>query len=313
MGSCLIVDDSRVVRESLRRVLVARGLFDEVLEAADGTEALDVLAREIAGGIDLVLCDLVMPGVDGFQLLARLQADRRLADVPVIVLTGQDDLETKVQALESGASDYLIKPFADAELVARVKVHRNLKLLREELQEANERLRELAIRDPLTGVFNRRHWRGLLLRELERCRRYRRPVSVVMADVDHFKSVNDRHGHVAGDLVLTRVARTLLEGVRHHDSVGRFGGEEFVVLLPETGIEAAAAVAERLREAVAALAFDGLEDLRVHLSLGVAEGRCTTPEEGDILVAAADEALYEAKRAGRDRVVAAGLPVAPPV
>ena len=141
MGSCLIIDDSPVARRALRKALVASGLFDEVLEAADGAEALERVAGDSADRLDLVLCDLLMPGIDGFELLERLQADPRLADVPVIVLTGEEDLETKVQALESGASDYLTKPFADAELMARVKVHRNLKLLREELRDANGRLR----------------------------------------------------------------------------------------------------------------------------------------------------------------------------
>lgn len=250
-----------------------------------------------------------MPGVDGFELLARLQADPRLADVPVIVLTGEDDLETKVQALESGASDYLTKPFADPELLARVKVHRNLKLLREELREANRRLRELAIRDPLTGVFNRRHLHDLLDAELDRSRRHERSVALILADVDHFKRINDQLGHVTGDRVLTAVARALAEGVRSHDSVGRFGGEEFVVLLPETSLDEAMAVAERLRAAVAALALPDLEGLEVRMSLGVAEARGVGSAGADPLLAAADDALYRAKRTGRDRVVAA-LPTA---
>lgn len=309
MGCCLIIDDSRLAREALRRALVAGGLFDRVLEAADGAEALELLAGPAARDLDVVLCDLLMPGVDGFEVLARLQADPRLADVPVIVLTGEDELETKVEALESGASDYLIKPFADPELLARVKVHRNLKLLREELREANERLRELAIRDPLTGVFNRRHWHGLLDVELDRSRRYHHTVSLIIADVDHFKKINDRYGHVVGDRVLIAVAEALAAGVRGPDAVARFGGEEFVVLLPETGLAEAVTVAERLQDGVSALAFEGLDDLEVRVSFGVAETHGVDAIDADAFVAAADGALYEAKRTGRDRVVAAARAV----
>lgn len=311
MGCCLIIDDSRLARKALRRALVAAGVFGEIQEAADGEEALALLAGDLAERLDLVLCDLLMPGVDGFELLARFQADPRLADVPVIVLTGEEDLETKVQALESGASDYLTKPFADAELLARVKVHRNLKLLREELREANERLRELAIRDPLTGVFNRRHWESLLAGELDRSRRHDRPVALILADLDHFKSINDRYGHVVGDRVLTAAARVLTEGVRGHDAVGRYGGEELVVLLPETGLEEALRVAQRLRDDLAALSFDDVKGLEVRSSFGVAEARGVSAAGADLLVSAADDALYRAKRAGRDRVMAAE-PVAQP-
>ena len=311
MGCCLIIDDSRVARKALRRALVAADVFGEIQEAADGEEALALLAGDLAERLDLVLCDLLMPGIDGFELLARLQADPRLADVPVIVLTGEEDIETKVQALESGASDYLTKPFADAELLARVKVHRNLKLLREELRDANGRLSELATRDPLTGVFNRRHFEVLLATELDRARRHDHSVALILADLDHFKSINDRFGHVAGDRVLTAVANTLLDGVRGHDVVGRYGGEEFVIFLPETDLDEALVVSERLRGAIAALSFDDYAGLEVRTSLGVAEANGVSAADGDPLVSAADDALYRAKRAGRDQVMAAEPVVQP--
>jgi len=310
VGCCLIIDDSPVVRRALRKALEESGLFGDVVEAADGAEALDRVGGDLGEHLDLVLCDLLMPGVDGFEVLARLQADPRLADVPVIVLTGEEDLETKVQALESGASDYLTKPFADAELLARAKVHRNLKHLREELREANAQLRELAIRDPLTGVFNRRHWDSLLSAELDRTRRYGRSVGLILADLDYFKGINDRFGHAVGDRVLTAAAEVLIERVRSHDVVGRFGGEEFVVLLPETGLDEAVSVAERLRAGIAALVFPDLDGLEARSSFGVAEARGGMAR-ADELVAAADAALYRAKRAGRDRVEAAEPLVSP--
>ena len=280
------------------------GVFDEVLQAADGAEALELVASDVIERLDLVLCDLKMPKLDGFAFLERFVADPRAEGVPVIVLTGDDDVESKVEALEAGAADYLTKPFHDAELLARLKVHHKMKRLRDELQEANERLRQLVIRDPLTGLFNRRHWRYIMLRELERCRRHRRPMSVLMIDIDHFKQVNDRFGHVVGDRVLTAVARRLESEIRTPDSLARLGGEEFAVLLPETGLDEAVAAAERLRRAVHKIGLPALPELDVRVSIGVAAGARLDDDEIDVLVAAADEALYQAKRAGRDRVVA---------
>jgi len=302
-GTCLIVDDSPLVRETLRRVLTREELFDDIKLAANGAEALELIGSEALAQLDLVLCDLVMPDVDGFEFLARFVSDSRVEGVPVIVLTGQDQLDTKVEALEAGAADYLTKPFHDAELLARVKVHHKMKLLRDELRQANERLHQLVIRDPLTGLFNRRHWRFLMLRELERCRRHERPMAVMMIDIDHFKQVNDRFGHGVGDRVLTAVARRLESSIRTPDSVARLGGEEFGVLLPETDIGEACTAAERLRIAVREIALPGLEQLDIRVSIGVAAGAALADEEIDVLMAAADEALYQAKHSGRDRVV----------
>ena len=310
----LVADDSAVAREKLRQVLERSELFDRVLAAADGNEALEVLAGPQADGVDLVLCDMMMPGADGFVLLRRVLDDPRTASIPVIVLTGHEDLEMKIRALQSGAADYLTKPFHDAELLARVRVHANLKRLRDELEEANARLSELVLRDPLTGLANRRQWARRLADEWERSRRHGRPLSVVMADLDHFKRVNDEHGHATGDRVLRAVADTLAGTVRGPDTVARLGGEEFGVLLPETGPDEAVAAAERLRAAVTELELDGdgRPELTIRLSLGTSSvgGDVPHPPEADALVAAADRALYRAKRQGRDRVCSE--PVAAP-
>jgi two-component system, cell cycle response regulator len=304
MSACLVVDDSAVARTAVRRVLMRSGLFEEVLLAADGAEALAVLGGEEAGRLDLVLCDLMMPGIDGFGILERMVGDAELGTVPVIVLTGEDTVDLKVRALEAGAADYLVKPFHDAELLARVRVHRNLKKLRDELEAANARLRELVVRDPLTGVFNRRHWSSRLHLELERCLRHERPLAVMMLDVDHFKTINDRHGHAVGDQVLVAVAECLRANLRGPDTVARYGGEEFTVLLPETGADTACCVAERLLDAVRAIEVPRAPGLQVRASAGVAapEAGGVPPAEPHELMAAADRALYEAKRGGRDRV-----------
>ena len=302
MSSCLVVDDSAVARQAVRRVLLRSELFDEVVLAADGAEALAVLEGEEARRLDLVLCDLMMPELDGFGLLERMVGDAALRAVPVIVLTGQDAPDLMVRALEAGAADYLTKPFHDAELLARVRVHRNLKHLRDELEAANARLRELAVRDPLTGVFNRRQWSAHLAHELERCRRHEHPLAVLMLDLDHFKQINDRHGHAIGDLVLVAVADRLCKGVRGADTVARYGGEEFIVLLPETSAEEASLVAARLLDSVRTIELPAAPGLAVRASVGIAAtGTAAPPDDPHALMAAADRALYEAKRGGRDR------------
>ncbi|RMG20306.1 MAG: diguanylate cyclase [Deltaproteobacteria bacterium] len=306
MATCLIIDDSLTIRRGLRLALERAGLFEQLLEAKGGEEALDLLApggdRSAGPAVDLVLCDVVMPGLDGFEFLQRFKEEARDADVPVIMLTGQEAVEKKVRALEAGASDYLTKPFEPAELVARVKVHLKLKALQDELKEANARLSTLAVTDPLTGLFNRRHLMDLLETELDRARRHGTPLALLVVDVDHFKAINDTHGHQMGDRVLVAIAKKLKSCLRKHDLIARYGGEEFVVLLPHTGRTEAAATGEKLRDAVAGAPFTETAGIPITVSIGAA----TYPDAGletvDDLLLRADEALYRAKALGRDRV-----------
>src|SRR5688572_29354313 len=199
---------------------------------------------------DLVVCDLVMPDCDGMQFLRLRAAKPELASIPVLILTSDSELERKVELFERGASDYVKKPFDPRELVARVRVHLRLNLLTEDLEAANEKLYKLSCTDPLTDIFNRRHFNNVLKVEVARVARYGSPVSLVVCDIDHFKRVNDELGHFAGDEVLRGVASAVGKIVRKADLLARYGGEEIAVILSNTGEAGAAVLAERLRKAV---------------------------------------------------------------
>jgi diguanylate cyclase (GGDEF)-like protein len=301
-GRVLVVDDSAPERAAICRTLQEAAEFEEVFEAEDGLDALRTMAERRP---DLVVCDLVMPGCDGLQLLRLRAAKPELANIPVLILTGDAALERKVELFERGASDYVVKPFDPRELVARVRVHLGVKLLTEDLEGANEKLYKLSCTDPLTSLFNRRHFNNVLEVEVARVVRYGVPLSLVLVDVDHFKRVNDELGHVMGDEVLRSIAATLGRGARKADVVARYGGEEMALVLTNTGVAGARVVAERLRMAIEnATVAAGDVNVRVTASFGVA----TAEPEGDVkdavtLIRRADRALYAAKRRGRNRAV----------
>ncbi len=303
----LIIDDSDTVRSSVREALEPTDMFDHFEEAKDGMEGFKVLINQ---SVDLVLCDVVMPGTDGFRFLRLKKSKVEFADIPVIMLTGQGQVETKVRTLGAGASDYITKPFHAEELVARARVHVSLKLLRNEMKEKNRRLEELTRTDPLTGLANRRYFLECFETESSRAQRHNLPISYVMMDLDHFKAVNDNYGHIAGDNALVMVADVMKTEARNHDVAGRYGGEEFVFLLPETDGGGALVFAERCREAIAAGTYNSAadgngEDLSVTASVGV----CSREPHGELsiddLMRKADAALYEAKEGGRNCVVVA--------
>jgi len=303
----LIVDDSEAMRNQLRKTLEKHQLFDEFITACDGLEAFRKLR---ANKIDLVLCDLDMPRFDGFKFLSLATADAATQEIPVILLTGHEEVENKVKGLSAGASDYLTKPFHAAELVARVRVHLDMKHLRDQLREKNRDLEMLARIDALTGVANRRWLMEALSAEFTRCQRYKRPCSLLMFDLDHFKQINDQYGHQAGDAVLVAVAGVLQSALRSSDTIGRYGGEEFAILLPETRCVDAVTVAERCLNLVRELPVRvGSQTLHVTTSVGIAG----LPDEAitnvNELVHAADDALYQAKRSGRDRLTVSNPPL----
>ena len=243
-GRILIVDDNAMIRSEIKAVLMKDGDFSHFMEASDGLTAFKTIMEHPP---DLVLCDLVMPGFDGLKFLGLKASRKELEQIPVIILTAEDDLNRKAEILERGASDYVTKPFHEKELLARVRIHTKLKILQDQLLEKNAQLEALSITDPLTGLANRRRLMSRLDEETSRARRYKTPLSVVMIDIDHFKQVNDTHGHAMGDEVLRNIGAMLKASVRTTDLAARYGGEEFTLVLPHTDIPAAIQVAENLR------------------------------------------------------------------
>ena len=302
----LIVDDSEDSREVLRVRFDATGY--ETACACDGAEALRLVAESPP---DVIVLDVMMPRVDGHEVARRIKADRSLPFIPIIMQTALDEVERKVEGLSAGADDYVTKPVEFVELEARVRAMLRIKALQDalqrresELEKANARLRELAVSDPLTGLDNRRRLDERFHEMFEHAVRLREPLAVAMFDLDRFKQANDEFGHRAGDEMLRQIGSVLRTSMREIDRVGRYGGEEFLVLLPGTALDAAVTFAERARLRVAAhrFSFEG-RDFQATISCGVAAWPDPRLLNRDELLQAADDALYVAKRTGRDRVV----------
>jgi diguanylate cyclase (GGDEF)-like protein len=298
-GRVVIADDSKVVRTVLARELETAGW--EVVQAEDGAEAIE-RCRETSP--DIILLDIEMPRMNGFQALAALQREPALAEIPVIFLTGRDSGADVAEGLRRGAHDYLRKPFETMELVARLRLARRMKHLQDELRARNEELERLATTDVLTGLHNRRSAQTQLEVAISRAARHETPLTALLIDVDHFKRINDVHGHEAGDEVLRELAERLGDALRREDVCGRWGGEELLVLLGDTDADRAAAAAEKLRELIAGAPFTGAA-LPVTVSIGLAEWQ---GDKSDALVRRADAALYKAKAAGRDTIHRADAP-----
>ncbi len=304
----LVVDDVPDNVEILEARLSSRGY--DVQTATNGEEALQQVKD---GQPHLILLDVMMPGMDGREVARRIKDDETLPFIPIILVTALSEADDVVQGLESGADDYISKPYNFRELEARVRAMLRIKFLQDELDQknrelelANKRLKKLSITDGLTELFNHRHVHQLLHDEFERSARTGESIAVVMMDLDRFKAVNDTYGHPTGDVILYETAQIIKETAREIDMVGRYGGEEFIAILPGTEEEAAAHFAERVRHAVESYEFrDGATLVRMTVSCGVASFPGEGVDEPEALLKAADAALYQAKHGGRNQVVRA--------
>jgi diguanylate cyclase (GGDEF)-like protein len=304
-GVVLIVDDDEMARDVLSRRLERLGYT--VTTAPDGRQALELIAEQHP--FDVVLLDIKMPGLTGFQVPQAIRRVHSLTELPVIMVTSSDDSDSIVEALELGANDYVTKPIDFPVAIARVRTHLLLRQMVRALEDANAKLERLSFLDGLTNIANRRRFDEYLQLEWRRAQRSGAPFSVALIDIDFFKSFNDTYGHEAGDEILKKVASALAATLnRPADLVARYGGEEFVVVLPGTDAAGAAGLAERLRATVAGLAVPHAKSAaaaQVTISVGVATIVPPRDVAAETLVEAADQALYRAKREGRNRVAVA--------
>lgn len=292
-STILIVDDAP---ENIKVLGGALTQDYKILVARDGETALKLARNE---PVDMVLLDIVMPDIDGYEVCRRLKADEMTRELPIIFITTLDATEDETTGLELGAVDYITKPFRLPIVKARVKTHM-------ELKAKNDLLLRLANVDGLTGVPNRRCFDVTLEKEWRRAQRTRSPLSLVLMDIDCFKNYNDGYGHVAGDFCLRTVAQAVADSAaRAGDLVARYGGEEFAMVLPATDIEGAREVARKVLEAIRALGLEHAHSTAadiVTVSIGVATMSPTQGVEPGTLIEAADQSLYEAKEGGRNRV-----------
>ncbi len=299
-ANILVADDTEALRKTIIMILTESGLVESCFEARTGLEALKVLVEE---KVDLVICDIVMPELDGFKFLVAKAQRPQMNEIPVLMLTSQEDVTLKIKSLEQGASDYIVKPFDEGELLARVKVHLKLKFLQDELKKKNAELQELSGIDQLTGVSNRRRFMEFFDREFFRSRRHRNELSFAIFDVDFFKQINDRFGHLVGDAVLVQIVRMIEKSIRLSDIIGRYGGDELIVLLPQTDLEGALLLAERIRTQIENFEFPGAtQAIKITASAGVGTYPHIAATKVDELLQKADEALYRAKAYGRNRI-----------
>jgi len=317
MQQILVVDDELEHLNALCELLQGGGY--QVLRTSRPERALAIAESQRP---DLVITDWDMPGLSGIELIRQLKAHAATRDIPVIMCTGSMTTAAHLEtALEAGAVDYVRKPVEPIELRARTRSmlqlaasYRQIQAKEQELARQNEllnqqkqELHQAAITDRLTGLHNRAYLMDQLSREFSNSRRYGRPLSCLLLDIDHFKSVNDRHGHLVGDAVLRHTAQLLSRGLRRGDVLARYGGEEFVLLLPGTPAASAQALAESLRASVAqAVWAQGELSLQLTLSIGVADNLADQTADETALLRHADAALYAAKHQGRNRVVVHG-------
>jgi diguanylate cyclase (GGDEF)-like protein len=299
----LLIEDSKAQADVTRAFLEKSGY--EVVWANDGISGIKAVKSTF---FDVILLDLVLPDMNGNEICRWLKLNNDTKGIPTIMLTVKSSLDDKVSSLEAGADEYLAKPYNEVELNVTIYAALRTKALQDELKQKNKQMEGLltkvevlAITDPLTGLYNRRYFDNILKKELTERKRYGQSVTCLMMDIDHFKQVNDTYGHEAGDFVLKDIAALLKTHLREVDTIARWGGEEFTVMMPHTDINGAFLPASRILKTIADKTFDKIPDAHITVSIGLA---CTgeTQHTPDTLVNAADLALYEAKKKGRNRI-----------
>jgi two-component system cell cycle response regulator len=303
-ATILLVEDSKVQAQIARKFLEINDY--EVMLVEDGMSAIKVAKKE---PVDLILLDLMLPDIDGNEVCRCLKADENTKGIPIIMLTVKDTIDDKVLGLESGAADYLSKPFKEVELNARIYASLRAKALQDELREKNRQLEQLlqrveymAMTDPLTGLYNRRHFQTVIKEEFKQAVRYDLPLSCLMIDIDRFKEINDVHGHRAGDEVLKAVSGIFIHQFRDVDVTSRWGGEEFIMLCNRTDKNGAVETATRIREVISESSFPPIPVNTLTVSIGIAGIPDRSIDTAEKLIHAADVALYAAKANGRNRV-----------
>jgi len=296
--SVLIVDDTPQNIDVLSGILKREDL--NIFAAPNAEIAEKVISKHKP---DLILLDIMMPGISGYELCEKLKANPETQSIPVIFVTAMAETENLVKGFELGGVDYIVKPFKGMEVLVRIKTHLSLRRLIKEKNQLIQKLDSLSRIDPLTGLSNRRDVMEVLNNEQSRYERYRETFVIIMGDIDFFKKVNDQHGHDAGDFILKGVASTLKKEIRKVDFLSRWGGEEFLAVLPQTNLVGGTKVSELMCKAIQGekFKFNG-KDFSVTMSFGVS---CHTGEEMklDELLKIADERLYAAKEGGRNKVV----------
>ncbi len=303
----LVVEDNLVARKLLEKTLVKAG--HEIVCVENGQKALEMFKERF---FPIVITDWMMPEMDGPTLCRVIRNTITTGYVHIVLSTAKANPEDIISGLEAGADDYLTKPINNAELIARLNTAERVLTLEKSLKDANEAIKKLSVTDPLTGCYNRGYMTSKLPQEVARERRYHRPLSIVFCDLDHFKNINDTHGHQIGDLVLTEFVKCTNSSIRTEiDWMNRYGGEEFIIVLPETPLNGAACLAERLRKIVAEHKIDiGGQEISVSASFGVTGFGPDTPEAKiypEKIINTADKYLYQAKKEGRNRVVSGPL------
>ncbi len=308
VAKILLVDDIAINLELQKAYLQGAGY--EVVMAMDGEEALRKVYTESP---DLILLDIMMPKKNGYEVCRILKNDPTTRFIPIIMVTALKDIEDKIRGIEAGADDFISKPFNKTELMVRVRSLLRLKFLHDELENkveqldnARKRLQQLAVTDGLTELYNYRYFRTQLEHELARAGRHQLKLSLIMLDIDFFKNYNDTNGHPAGDEVLAKIAKAVKENIRKIDVPCRYGGEEFILILPDTDKSAAVVVAEKIRKLIEAMPFRN-EQAQPNGRLTVSIGVATYPEDGKTsnqLIENVDRNLYAAKQTGRNKVVA---------